>query len=81
MKFPLSDEDCVLSRKLHKTEKNKKMADRIKAILLFDKGYSQRQISEILLIDEDTVCHWFKRFKISRYISGFLDDDYMATQL
>jgi transposase len=78
MNFPLSDEDRVLLKKLHKTEKNKKMADRIKATLLFDKGYSQRQISEILLIDEDTVSNWFKRFKISRNISGFLGDDYMA---
>lgn len=78
MNFPLSDEDRVLLKKLHKTEKNKKMADRIKAVLLYDKGYSQRQISEILLIDEDTVSNWFKRFKISRNISRFLGDDYMA---
>jgi len=78
MDFPLSSEDRVLLKKLHKTEKNKKMADRIKAILLYDKGYSQRQISEVLLIDEDTVSNWFKRFKISRNISGFLGDDYMA---
>jgi transposase len=78
MDFPLSSEDRVLFKRLHKAEKDKKMADRMKAILLFDNGYSQRQISEILLIDEDTVANWFKRFKISRNIPGFLGNDYIA---
>jgi transposase len=77
MDFPLSSEDRVLFRKLHKTEKNKKIADRIKAILLFDNGYSQRQISEILLIDEDTVANWLKRYELSHNIGGFLGDDYL----
>ena len=54
------------------------MADRIKAILLSDKGYSESQISEILLIDADTVSNWHKRFKISLNISRFLGDDYIA---
>jgi transposase len=48
--------------------------------LLFDKGYSQVQISEILLIDEDTVSNWFKRFKISHNTAAFLGDDYLPYQ-
>jgi transposase len=80
MDFPLSSEDRVMLIKIHRTEKNKKIADRIKAILLFDKGYTQKQISEILLIDEGTVSNWFKRFKLSRNISRFLDDDYSPYQ-
>ena len=34
------------------------MADRIKAVLLFDKGHGQRQISEILLINTRASKAW-----------------------
>jgi DNA-binding NarL/FixJ family response regulator len=46
----------------HRSEKNRKRADRIKAILLSDAGWSNRQISEALLLDQET---------ISRHISEY----------
>ena len=39
----------------HKKEKNKKVGDRIKAIILSDEGWTYRHISKALLIDEETV--------------------------
>jgi DNA-binding NarL/FixJ family response regulator len=42
-------------KKKHRQEKNRRVADRIKAVLLADKGWSYRQISEALLLDEQTV--------------------------
>lgn len=41
----------------HRQEKNRRVADRIKAVLLSDKGWTYRQIAEALLIDEQTIGH------------------------
>lgn len=39
----------------HRREKDRRTADRIKAVLLSDKGWTFRQISDALLLDEETV--------------------------
>ena len=39
----------------HKSERDKRICDRIKAVLLYDKGYSYTKIAEILLLDDETV--------------------------
>jgi transposase len=48
---------------LHRTTKNKRYADRIKAILLFDDGYNKTEISKILFIE---------RRSIGKYINKYL---------
>lgn len=48
---------------LHSSTKNKKYADRIKAILLFDDGYNKTEISKILFIE---------RRSIGKYINKYL---------
>jgi len=42
-------------RKIHKSCKDKRHADRIKAVLLRDKGYSFGEIANILLLDDSTI--------------------------
>ena len=42
-------------RKAHRREKNRRRGDRIKAILLSDKGWTYKSIAEALLLDEETV--------------------------
>ena len=39
----------------HKKEHDKRVADRIKAVLLADKGWTQTRIAEALLVDGDTI--------------------------
>ena len=39
----------------HKSERDKRVADRIKVIVLFDRGWNAEQIAEALLIDDSTV--------------------------
>lgn len=39
----------------HRSEKNRRVGDRIKAILLSDKGWSRKKIAEVLLLDQETV--------------------------
>lgn len=39
----------------HKKERDKRVCDRIKAVLLYDKGYNYSKIAEILLLDDETI--------------------------
>ncbi|CAO4841804.1 MAG: hypothetical protein FADNKDHG_01107 [Holosporales bacterium] len=39
----------------HKKERDKRIADRIKVVLLLDDGYSYVEISKILFVDDSTV--------------------------
>jgi transposase len=39
----------------HKKERDRRVCDRIKATLLYDKGYTYSKIAEILLLDDETV--------------------------
>jgi transposase len=59
----------------HKNCADKRTADRIKAILLVDKGYTYKQIEEILLIDERTLGR-YKNIYLEFGISGLLADNY-----
>lgn len=62
MHFPLTEADRKDLYLLHKATKEKKFGDRIKIILLLDKGYPQLEIADILMIDEDTVTNWKQKF-------------------
>jgi len=54
---------------------NQKKSDRIKAILLLNKGFSYEEIAEILLIDNTTVRRWRKIFS-TKGIKTLLKDNY-----
>jgi DNA-binding NarL/FixJ family response regulator len=62
-------------RKLHKIENNRKTADRIKAILLLDSGWTYTQIAEILLLDDQTIRNYEKYYLESK-LDGLLTFDY-----
>lgn len=53
-KILTSDERSFLIS-LHRKEKQRKRCDRIKAVLLYDAGYSYSEISRILLLDDETI--------------------------
>lgn len=55
MTLPLTKEDLVILKRLHKSQKDKKTADRIKLVFLYNQGYTQVQIALILLLDEDSI--------------------------
>ena len=40
---------------LHRGEQNRRFADRIKAVLLLDDGYSHLQVAQIFLLDDQTI--------------------------
>ncbi len=45
----LNPEEIERLRKRHKTEKSRDVCDRIKAVILRDKGWSEAKIAEALL--------------------------------
>ena len=47
----------------HRLEKNGRVRDRIKAVLLSNKGWSHAQISEALFLDDETVSRHIKEYK------------------
>jgi transposase len=65
MKEFLTPEERAVLKVQHRHEKNRRVADRIKTVLLSDKGWTYRQIAEALLIDEQT---------IGRHVDEYLAD-------
>jgi transposase len=59
----LTDQERATLKYQHRQEKNRRVADRIKAVLLSDKGWTYRQIAEALLIDEQTIGRHVDEYK------------------
>lgn len=59
----LTDEEILKLRLEHKLIKDKKLADRIKAILYLHYGMSYSQITKLLLLDETTIRRYAKEFQ------------------
>ena len=51
----LSDAERAQLRAQHKQERDKRICDRIKAVLLYDKGWTIAAIAEALLLSEDAI--------------------------
>ena len=62
--------------RLEKWIPHKVIAIRIRVILALDDGYKAEDVARILLIDEDTITRWKKKFLESRYVSDWLGNEY-----
>ena len=47
----------------HKKERDRRICDRIKAVLLYDDGYSYTEIAKILLLDDETIRRHIQDYK------------------
>ncbi len=56
----------------HKSVRDGKSRDRIKAILMLNDGYSSVEIAKILILDEKTIWRWKQAYKIRKNIASFL---------
>jgi len=65
MLIQLSESERASLSQQHKKERDKRVADRIKAILLADRGWTEPEIAEALLLS---------RYAISDHIRDYLDD-------
>jgi transposase len=57
-------------RARHKAEKDARVRDRIKAVLMADRGWTYKEIAEALLIDEVTVSHHVKEYQTDNCLKG-----------
>lgn len=62
MKY-LTVQQVNVLRQAHRTIRDKKLADRIKAVLMLHNGFTSKQISEALLLDTVTIFRYVKKFQ------------------
>lgn len=79
-KEKLTENERSILRSFHKKNMKAKEADKIKAILLLDEGYSHQETAKILLIDENTVTNWKKDFLNRQDFNTWLKDNYTGYQ-
>ncbi len=77
MEFPLTEQDREELKVIHKSLKDKRKADKIKAILMLDLGYTATEITSNLMIDENTVTRWKKKFLKSKNLEAWLNYNYV----
>jgi DNA-binding NarL/FixJ family response regulator len=64
MKNLLSDEQRSQLRLQHKKERDKRVCDRIKAVLLSDEGWSTQQIAHVLLLSDEAIRQHILEFRV-----------------
>lgn len=62
----LSDHERNELKTQHKRERDGRIRDRIKAVLLNDKGWSTSAIAEALLLSDDAICNHISEYKESK---------------
>jgi len=77
--YTLSTENIAELEKLHRTLRDKRQADRVKAVIALSKGWSPAHVAEILLFDEKTSRHYFQRYQQGGS-RALLDDSYCGTE-
>jgi len=77
--FKLSSEQTIKLRAAHRRAKKKRDADRIKAIVLLSQGWTFVQVAQALLIDEETIRNYLKRF-IASGLQCLLADNYKGKE-
>ena len=71
----MSTREIVELERVHRSLRDKRQADRVKAVIALSKGFSAVQIAEILLFDEKTSRQYFARYQQGG-IQMLLDNNY-----
>lgn len=69
MNITLTDSDKELLENRHRTERDRRVADRLKAVLLNAEGWTQKQIAQALRIRYETVQNHLNDYKNSRSLN------------
>ena len=78
MTIKLSQEEKDILKELHRSCKQRKHADKLKAILLLDKGHSCVDVGEILLLDDDTI-RKYRNIYLNQGAESLLTDNNKGT--
>jgi len=77
--YTLSKEKTAELEALHRSLRDKRQADRVKAVIALSRGWSAAQVAEILLFDEKTSRHYFERYQQGG-LPALLDDSYSGAE-
>jgi len=77
--YTLSREKIAELEKFHRSLRDKRQADRVKAVIALSRGWSAAQVAEILLFDEKTSRHYFERYQQGG-LKALLDDHYSGAE-
>ena len=72
--YTLSKAKIAELETLHRSLRDKRQADRVKAVIALSNGWSATQVAEILLFDETTSRHYFERYQQGG-AAALLDDN------
>lgn len=72
--FSLLPEEREDLKRLGKQIKDVKGAIRVRVILALDRGYTIKEVADILLLDEDTVSKWRKKYEKRQFFSDWLEE-------
>ena len=61
--FRLTPQQIAALKALHRKQRDRRFADRLKAIILLGSGWSVADVAQALLIDETTVRNWFDKYQ------------------
>ena len=75
----LSKKERKELRRQHRREPERRYADRIKALLLWDEGWPLEEISHVLLIEESTIRRWRKWYE-SEGLERLLNDEWGGSE-
>lgn len=73
----LSEEQILVLKQAHKVVREKKLADRIKAVLYLHYGLSYEQTAKLLMLDETTLRRYVTKFQ-EKGIDGLLEYRYVG---
>lgn len=73
----LTEDQVLMLKQAHRKVKDRNKADRIKAVLLLDKGFSYPEVATILLLDDTTIRRYEAEFQ-KRKLRGLLESRYMG---
>ncbi len=77
--YNLSKKKIAELEKLHRSLRDKRQADRVKAVIALSKGWSPAQVAEILLFDEKTSRHYFQSYQQGGG-QALLNDNYSGAE-
>lgn len=60
--FKLTSKQIASLKTLHRLQRDRKKADRVKAVVLLGSGWTVAMVAEALLVDEKTVRLWFEKY-------------------
>lgn len=73
----LKDNDRKILLEMHLSSMEKTTADKIKAVILLDKGWTYKQVSEALLLDERTIYRYRSKYD-ENGIDGLIENNYQG---